>query len=81
MGAPGSAPATDHRPVVCVEAKGAFSTSSMPHPPGAPLKAYSYATSCFDPSTGNVVDMGYDDKPVKKVFASVRPVDIESPLP
>lgn len=81
MGTPGSAPATDHRPVVCVEARGTFSTSSLPRPPGAPVKTYSYVTSCFDPTTGDTLDMGYDDKPVTKAFASARPVDTDSPLP
>lgn len=81
MGTPGSAPAADHRPVICVEARGTFSTSSVPHPPGAPVKTYSYATHCFDPTTGDVLDMGYDDKPATKAFASARSVDIQSPLP
>lgn len=72
MGTPGAGPAGDTRPVVCVEGHGSFSTAATPRPPGAPAKTYAYAVTCFDPTTGEVLDTGFDDKPITAHFASTR---------
>lgn len=80
MGEPKGAPESDTRHVVCAEAHGQFSTATLPHPPGAPAQTYSYAVICFDPTTGNVMDTGYDNKPVTGTFASSQALNVTNAI-
>lgn len=80
MGEAKAVPATDTRQVVCTEGRGEFSTAGIPRPPGSPVQTYTYVLVCFDPTTGNVLDTGYDNKPVTRTFASSQTLNITSAI-
>jgi hypothetical protein len=48
----------------------------MPHPAGSPTQTYTYAVVCFDPSTGDVLDTGYDNKPLVGKFSNAHALDV-----
>lgn len=79
MGTPDAAPG-DSRPVACAEAQGSFSTATLPRPQGSPVVTYEYAVICFDPTTGEVLDTGLDDRPLNREFASSRAIDVRAAL-
>lgn len=63
MGEPGAAPASDDsRRVVCAEAEGQFSTEGQSHPLGAVAQVSRYVVVCFDASTGDILDIGFDNR-------------------
>jgi hypothetical protein len=81
MGEPGAAPATDaQHPVVCAEGHGQFSTADVSRPAGSPVQTYTYVVICFDPTTGNILDTGYDNKPLNRAFTGIRTLDITSAI-
>lgn len=66
--------------VVCAEAHGQFSTATLPHPPGAQTQTYAYAVVCFDPTTGDVTDTGYDNSSVSGSFTNAIKLDVSSAI-
>jgi hypothetical protein len=80
MGSARAASNTDPESVVCVEAKGTFTSSTVPAPPGTPDQTFTYAVVCHDPSTGNVTDPGFDTKPMKGTFRNSVTLDPTDPV-
>jgi hypothetical protein len=80
MGEPKAAPATDTRSVVCAEGHGQFSTADTPRPPGSTPQVFTYAVVCFDPATGNILDTGYNNKPLTGRFNSTVSLDVASAI-
>ncbi|WP_162939971.1 hypothetical protein [Gryllotalpicola protaetiae] len=76
MGEPQKSPAGATKPVVCAEGHGKFSTANMPHPAGSPTQTYTYAVVCFDPSTGDILDTGYDNKPLAGNFSNAQALNV-----
>lgn len=80
MGEPKAAPAEDTRPVVCAEARGKFSNANTPRPYGSPVQTFSYAVVCFDPATGDILDSGYDNKPLTGKFTNKHSLNVTSAI-
>lgn len=81
MGEPGAAPASDDsRPVVCAQAQGQFSTAGQTHPPGAVAQIFSYAVICFDASSGDILDTGFDNHAVTGNFTNRVALNVTDPI-
>ncbi|MCU1528956.1 MAG: hypothetical protein JWP75_2719 [Frondihabitans sp.] len=66
--------------VICVEAHGHFSTASLPHPQGTQPQTYTYAVTCFDPTTAKVTDTGYTNSTVRGTFNSRTKLNITNAI-